>query len=60
MRAGLEVVGAVLVRRHPGCDEAVKRRHQRGGAVDHRRIDDLAQPGLSRFEDPAYEPKGDV
>ena len=56
MGAGIEVVSAALVRRETGGEHAVEGRHQRGGAVDHRRVDDLSLARALRLEDSADQP----
>ncbi len=60
MCAGIEVVGPALVGRKPGCDRANRRGHQRRGAVDHCRVDNLALPGTTRFENAADQSKSEI
>jgi hypothetical protein len=60
MRAGVEVVRAALVRRETGSDHAVECRHQRGGTVDHRRVDDLSPARALRLKYAADDPESQI
>ncbi len=60
MRAGVEDVGAALVAPETRRHHPVERRHQRGRAVDHRRIDDLALARVPCLEDAADEPESEI
>ena len=60
MCAGIEVIGSALVGRKPGCDSTNGRGHQRRGAVDHCRVDNLALPGTTRFENAADQSKSEI
>ena len=57
MRTGIEVVGAAFVGREAGRDQAMEGGHQRRGAVDHRRVDDLAPARTLCLENAADQPK---
>ncbi len=60
MRARIVEVRAALVAAQPGRDHAVEGRHQRGGAVDHGRVDDLALARTLRLENAADQPQSEI
>ena len=45
--------------RCPCALNAVEHRHQHRGAVDHRRVDDLALPAALRLEQRAHDAEGE-
>jgi hypothetical protein len=60
MGAGIEKIGAAFVAGEAGRNHPLKRRHQRGRAVDHCGIDDLTSARTLRLENAADDPESQV
>ena len=60
MAAAVEHVAAALVNPRPGRVAPVDRRHQRGRAIDHRRVDDLAASRPAGLEHRRHHPEREI